>query len=466
MRVKLSRREKSCKRRHVARQHRRQAQGKVQKEIDEAVTRIVIDTIERALRDEVTEVLGRAKGERRNLHDITLVDACCNKCGSKYRRQFYRGGFYDRGILTFEAWGQVSVPRVSCVCGGTVDFEFVHLTPYGRRWFDVEERARELAGLCVSLRDGVQVLAWCNGQPLSIATVNGIVNETACLAKCFHAGQIDRVPAVVMLDGVWLKLLEPTDQWYTDKKGRRRQRTKLRKFPLLVAYGVDPISGERWLLDWERGRDEDEQSWQKLLERLLARGLNAERGLELFVHDGSAGLEKAFEMVYFGQGVERQRCIFHKLQNVKRDVAGEEGMNRKERQERRAEVLGDAAEVYRGKGEAEVKSRLERFRVKWAEKEPKAVATLERDFERTLAYFKVLEKARGRGQEYRLECLRTTSALERVQRQFRQKARQVVIFHAEKGVETAIQLVISHRHLADKSTEPWARLLEEALLAA
>ncbi len=63
-----------------------------------------------------------------------------------------------------------------------------------------------------------------------------------------------------------------------DKQGRRRQRTKLRKFPLLVAYGVDPVSGDKWLLDWERGRDEDEASWRKLLERLLARGLHAEAG--------------------------------------------------------------------------------------------------------------------------------------------------------------------------------------------
>ncbi len=184
------------------------------------------------------------------------------------------------------------------------------------------------------------------------------------------------------------------------------------------------------------------------------------------MHDGSAGLEKAFDMVYFGQGVERQRCIFHKLQNVKRDVVGDEGMSRKERQQRRSEVLEDVANVYRGKDEVEIKNRLEGFRAKWKEKEPKAVATLEREFERTLVYLKVLEKARRPGQEYRIECLRATSALERVQRHFRQKARQVVIFHSEKGVEAGIQLVIGHRHLADKSAEPWAHLLEEDLLVA
>lgn len=464
--VSVARRAKSRKRRYIDRKQRRLHQRRIQLRIDEDIAKIVREIVERALQDEVTELLGRVKGERRDLADSTLVEARCNRCGSHLRRLFYRAGYYERGLLSFEVWGRVAVPRLGCVCGGMVDFEFACFAPYGRLWFDLEERARELAGLCVSLRDAVQVLAWRNGQPLSIATANRVVNETAVLAKAFHAGRFERVPAVIMLDGIWLKVLEPTGEEYIDKKGRRRQRRKGRKFPLLVAYGVDPVSGERWLLDWERGREEDEESWRKLLERLLERGLCAERGLELFVHDGSAGLEKAFELVYFGAGVERQRCVFHKLRNVRRDVVGAEGMSRKERRERRGQVLAEAAEVYRGEDEREIKRRLAAFRVKWAEEEPKAVATLERDFERTLVYLKVREKARCRGEDWKVECLRATSALERVQRHFRQKARQVVIFHSERGFEAGIQLVISHRHLASSPLEPWQHLLEEALLIA
>jgi transposase-like protein len=462
----IARRAKTRKCRWVESGQRRQQQGRIKVHIDEAIVGIVQETIEQALRDEVTQLLGRAKGQRRNHHDPTIIKARCNRCGSSHRCRFYRAGSYRRGLLTFAAWGQIAAPRISCLCGGMVDFESAYFTPYGRVWFDVEERARQLAGLCVSLRDGVEVLAWDNKQPLSIATLNRFVNETAVLAQSFRATELVQVPAVVMLDGIWLKVLEPTGEWYIDKKGRRRQRQKARKFPVLVAFGLDPLSGERWLLDWERGRDEDEESWRVLLERLLARGLCAERGLELFVHDGSAGLEKAFAWVHFGKGVERQRCIFHKLANVGRDVVGEEGMSRLARRERRAQVLADAAVVYRGEDEAAVIQRLGAFRAKWVEQEPRAVATLERDFERTLVYLKVRERARRRGQEWRVECLRATSALERVQRHLRRKARQVVIFHAEKGVAAAIQLVISHRRLATSATEPWSRLLEEALLAA
>jgi transposase-like protein len=449
----IERPKKTRKRRYIERKVRRKQQRRFQSQADEAIRELLRDAFERALRDDL---------------DQTEVAACCNRCQARLRCQFYRAGFYQRSLVTFAVWLRIKVPRVACVCGGMVDFESRYLEPYGRVWFDLEERARELAGICVSLRDSVRVLAWQNSQPLAIATLNARVNQTAEIAEAFHKGEFERVPGVVMLDGIWLKVLLPTDEEYVDKKGRRRKRNKLRRFPLLVAYGVDPRSGERWVLDWERGESEDQASWQRLLERLQERGLTAERGLRLFAHDGSAGLDKAFEMVWFGKGVLRQRCIFHKLLNVRRDVVGDEGMTRAERKKRRREVLKDAAEVYRGKDEAEIRERLAAFRTKWREKEPKAVATLERDFDQTLVYLQVLERARTEGEAWSVECLRTTSPLERVQRHFRQKARQVVIAHSDKGVEANVELVLRHRGLAqpEPSLELWAPQLEEVLLAA
>lgn len=463
---RIARRGKTRKKRCIGNKERRQQQRKVQVQIDEAVAQVVREVMEKALQDEVTALLGRAKGERRDLTDVTVVTARCNKCGTQYRREFYRAGFYGRSLLTSDVWGRIDVPRVSCVCGGMVDFEFVQLVPYGRVWFDIEERARQLAGICVSLRDSVEVLAWRNGQPLSIATVNGMVNTVASLSEGFRSGVVEKCPPVVLLDGIWLKVLEPTGERYVDKKGRNRERYKKRKFPLLVAYGVDPDTGSRWVLDWEKGRDEDKDSWQRLLERLEARGVRAERGLLLFVHDGSAGLESAFQMVDFGPGVERQRCIFHKLRNVAKAVAGEEGMSREEKRKRRGEVLADASQVYVGEDEGEVRRNLAEFKLKWQGREPAAVVTLERDFDMTLSYLGVLKRARAAGKNWRAEDLRTTSALERVQRNFRQKARQVVIFHSEKGIAAAVQLVICHRRLETTSSQSWVQALEEAILAA
>lgn len=192
--------------------------------------------------------------------------------------------------------------------------------------------------------------------------------------------------------------------------------------------------------------------------------MEAERGLAMFAHDGSAGLEQAFELVCFGGGVECRRCVFHKLVNVRRDVVGDEG---KERRQRRGEVFEDAAQVRKGEDEVEVRRGALSFRERWGEKEPTAMATLERDFERALVCLRVRERARRRGEGWKLGCLRTTSPLERARRCFRQKARQVVVGYSRDGIEVAVRLVISRRHLVDgNQAGDWAAQFEEALLTA
>src|SRR5262249_4014000 len=143
-----------------------------------------------------------------------------------------------------------------------------------------------------------------------------------------------RVPPVVLLDGLWVKLMVETGERYRDRQGRDRPRGRRGKVPLLVGYGGGPPTGEGWVLEWGSGEKEDEASWRGLLERLAARGLRADAGLELFIHDGSAGLEAAFGLVSFGPGVLRQRCIFHVLQNVRDAVRGT-GLTRPAKRERR-----------------------------------------------------------------------------------------------------------------------------------
>ena len=116
MTTTLPRRPKTRKQRQVNDRQRRRRQRQLQGEIAAALGQIVRASIEAALQGEVTLLLGRPKNARRDRTDPTVVRA----------------------------------------------LEFEHLVPYGRLWFDLEERARELAGLGVSLRDSVEVLAWLN----------------------------------------------------------------------------------------------------------------------------------------------------------------------------------------------------------------------------------------------------------------------------------------------------------------
>jgi transposase-like protein len=452
----------------VAAGQRRAQQRRVQQQLDRAIEQIVQQTLEQALADEVTALLGRARYARRRTGPQQRAGAACSRCGLDWAPRLSRAGTYPRQVLTLQALVPLRVPRLSCVCGGTVPLEFATFGRYARSWGDVQERARQLAGLCVALRDIREVLAAPSGQWLAPSTLNRWVHEAAALAATLRAAPLERVPPVVLLDGLWIRLMVPTGERYQDKAGRERERVRRVKVPLLVAYGMDPATGERWLLDWEQTTGEDEASWRGLLERLWTRGLRADAGLTLFVHDGSAGLEAAFGLVDFGPAVLRQRCVFHVLRNLREAVRGTPGMTRAERRAHRGAVLQDAATIWEPREASGVRARYRAFCARWRPTEAAAVATLERVFPQTLAYLEARTRGREWGQDWRVQALRTTSPLERLNRALRQKARQVGTFQSATGLAAAVVLVLVHHGATAPAPTPdlWTDVLEAGLLAA
>ena len=452
----------------VSRAERRAAQARVQATLREELATVVRGAIERALDAEVTALLGRPKYARRHSAVGTRTRAVCSRCQHGWTTRLWRAGSYERTLLTIPAPVTVRVPRVGCICRGTVPVEFATLAPYERSWGDVQSWARELSGLCLSLADAREVLARASGRPVARSTLNGWVHQVAELAEAVRGGPLTRVPPVVMLDGVWVTLLEPTGEEGRDAQGRRRARKRRRKVALLVAYGVDPASGAHWVLDWERAAGEDEGSWRRLLERLHRRGLRTDAGLTLLVHDGSGGLDAALDAVHLGPGLLRQRCVFHVLRNIRDAVRGEPGMDRAAKRARRQAVLADAATIWTATDRAEVQRRRQAFRTTWQAREPDAVACLERSVGATLAYLDALAWARERGDAWQARFLRATSLLERLNRTIRQKARQAGAFHSDQGLAAAFALVATHRRrLPDQPVDDsWAEVLTARLLAS
>jgi transposase-like protein len=456
------------KARVIERAEQRAQQQAVRADLEAAIAGVIVDVLETALAAEVTTRLGRGKYARRTRAPQQRAGVACARCGQDWGPRLWRDGHYRRTLLLLWAAVRLRMPRLRCRCGGTVPLAFATVGRYERSWSDVQERARQLAGLCVALRDQQELLAMDNHHPLACSTLNSWVQQAAPLAAAVRAGPLARVPAVVLLDGVWVKLMEPTGEHYRDKQGRRRPRVRRVRVPLLVAFGIDPATGERWLVDWELGEQEDEASWRRLLERLQARGLRAEQGLELLIHDGSSGLEAAFGLVDFGPGVLRQRCVFHVLRNVRDAVRGEPGQTREQKRARRRAVLEAAAAIWQATDAPTAYRRWHAFEQAWAAREPQAVATIRAVWPQTLAYLAALERGRERGEHWPAHYLRTTSLLERANRALRQKARQVGVFQAERGLVAALALVVAHRHLAPAGPADtlWTEVLEAGLLAA
>lgn len=151
-------------------------------------------------------------------------------------------------------------------------------------------------------------------------------------------------------------------------------------------------------------------------------GCGKTAGLQAIIRDGKGELGAAVAQVYGGLVLD-QRCIFHKLRNVadkaREDLGGE--AHRQTRQE----LLKQAAAIYEAPDAAQARERLASFVSHWQEQAPKAVSTLQRDFETTIAYYRLPEMAR--------ELVRTTSLLERANRELRRKFRQACCFSSREA---------------------------------
>jgi len=145
-----------------------------------------------------------------------------------------------------------------------------------------------------------------------------------------------------------------------------------RKEALLVIVGA-LATGEKVLLACESGQRESKESWLKVLRDLKARGLRLPR---LTVADGHLGIWAALGELH--PGGEEQRCWNHKIMNVLDDLPKKE--------------QAQAAELLKAMPYAETRAECERMRdafaARYKKSDPKAVATLLRDWERMVTFYR------------------------------------------------------------------------------
>ena len=94
----------------------------------------------------------------------------------------------------------------------------------------------------------------------------------------------------------------------------------------------------------------------------------------------------------------------------------------------------------------QARQRLAAFAHTWRARTPKTVATFERDFEQTIAYYQLDGVTR--------ELIGTTSLLERTNRELPGKFRQACGFSSPRGAEVAIYLQVKRLN-ARWSKQTW-----------
>jgi transposase-like protein len=341
----------------------------------------------------------------------------------------------------------LQVPMLECqCCKHDVICEYAIIEKHKRFWMDLSQDALWSSGCGQSLRDICDHWSATVGHPVGLRTVNERINQLEPLVHQFHNQPFKQVPEVIQLDGIWVTITTQGEVVVLDRRKRKRHERQGKKMVILVALGfwTDDGCDMREIVDWQIAESEKHEEWEVLLHRLVKRGAKAENGLKAIIRDGCGGLGQAVDHVY-GESVIDQRCIFHKLKNV-RDACRTE-LKGDDHQEERRQLMQEAKAIYHAESAEQSKEWLATWSTRWGEVAPKSVATFERDFDTTIAYYQLEGIAR--------EWVRSTSLLERVNRQLRRKFRQALSFGSNAGAEVAIYLQVQRLHAKWNNTSWW-----------
>ena len=367
---------------------------------------------------------------------------CC-RCGTTRSRRFSRNGFRHREPLV-TSWDEMpfEMPRVRCECGGSVKIDFGGLIrPYQRLGDDVDAHIQRLGGLAVSLR---QMRAWFGHfhiGPLALRTLN---ERLYLLMNLDPNREAEDVPPVLQVNAIWVTLLRPNGEVRRDRKGRKRPVKGRFRVPIMIAMGVWPESDRREILLWRLGGSESAEEWVTFLEILEAQGIRGENGLELIIHEGGKGLCSALQTVWFD--AEQQRCLFHKPRNIAKAIHLSEGLTPKQRKRLRKKILKDFKQIWEAcRYETMLRRYLKVVRA-YRDTQPEAVATLRRNFRATVTYY-AMEK---RSPSWKRKYLRTTSHLERFNRNIRCRTRPANAYHSDPGVTAMMSQVVRKFHDAQR----------------
>jgi transposase-like protein len=239
----------------------------------------VQEFIQSLLEEEITELLGRQKSERRQAVDSPPA---------------YRNGHGKARRLTLGC-GTITVHRPR-VRGLEQRFESRVLPMFARRTAEINKLIPQLYLHGLALGDFDLALRGLlgKGAPVSASTVARLKEGWQAEWEEWRRRPLDGLEVLFMwVDGVYVKA------------GLEKEKAAL----LVIVGGL--LDGRKVILAVEPGYRESTESWSGVLRDLKGRGLNCPR---LVVGDGNLGIWGALSNVY--PDASEQRCWNHKIVNV------------------------------------------------------------------------------------------------------------------------------------------------------
>jgi len=326
---------------------------------------------------ELTACLGREKYERKNISNKN-----------------YRNGNYVR---TYTAKG-LGTLNIAVARDRKGEFKSKLIDRYERydKALAADMLAMFLGGM--STRNINMFSSQLLGRKISAAEVSTVNKEVNDAIETWRTRPLNDLRIKYMIiDGVNFKM----------RTGRH-----IEKIPMLVVIGVT-YDNKRLFLAIQQGDKEKASTWREVFKDMKhVRGLNKDN-IKLGIMDGLPGLEKVFEDEF--PNAKIQRCTVHVTKNVITKVPCS----------MRKEVGDKLTDIFYAPDKKTAIGNYEEFVEEYQDRIPSATDCLTRNIKSCLTFFSFPK------QEW--ISLRTTNAIERVNKEFKRRTKPMEILAGEKS---------------------------------
>jgi len=370
------------------------------KQLDFSRHNLVIDLKEVKRMFEVHFNLGCRYLVKQTFEEIMALDLYEHVSACRYERtpvrEGYRNGYRARTLLTSVGPIDLEVPRDRV---GEYQPECFERYKRVQRVVDEGIKAMFLRG--VSTRKVRDILDCLCGEGVSASYVSQVTKALDGEVRAFENRPIEDDFAFLFLDGLEVKI---------------RVELKVKRCKLLVAYGIRR-DGSRSLISFRLAHTEGTGTWRSFLENLKVRGLVGHK-LELIIMDGCPGLWSAIDEIY--PLVPHQLCWVHKLRNIARYCP----------KRYREACTGEAAKIMYTQTSTMAAKLFRQWRERWGGLIPKAVACLEKDFDRLIPFFAFSPEFH--------KVIRTTNVIERSFKEVRRRLKVMGYFQNTKSCKRIV----------------------------
>lgn len=331
-------------------------------------------------------------------------------CG-RYERGGSRGGYrhgsVKRRITTPNGPQTLEVPRGRLVDGDGKSTEFrSKIVPrYARRCREVDEAILGVYLAGANSRRIRKALAPLLGKEnLSKSAVSRVVGKLKTHFAAWQTRDLSETDyPIVYLDGIHLKV---------------RLARRVISVPVLAVLGVDR-DGRKALVALQLAVSEASTHWKAVIDDLLRRGLPAP---ELLIADGHAGLNKAIDE---WPDTRIQRCTVHKWCNLAEHCPTHS----------RAELKRDWDQILFAKNGEAARKAYDALLRKWKALVPPVARSLEEAGLQLLTFYEYPKSM--------WKALRSTNAIENLNREFRRRTKTQGSFSTEAAGVTLLWALVA-----------------------